>query len=81
LESNGGISYLVGQRTQEIGIRVALGAGHRQVIYLVMKEALLLTSLGLGIGLACALAITRLLGSLLFEIKPTDPITLFAVSC
>jgi ABC-type antimicrobial peptide transport system permease subunit len=46
-----------------------------------MKEALLLTSIGLGIGLGCALAITRLLGSLLFEIKPTDPITLFVVSC
>src|SRR5215472_4099618 len=77
----GVISYSVGQRTQEIGIRLALGAGHRQVIYLVMKEALLLTSIGLGIGLACALAMTRLLRSLLFEIKPTDPITLFAVSC
>ena len=77
----GVISYSVGQRTQEIGIRVALGAGHRQVVHLVMKEAVLLTSIGVGIGLACALAITRLLGSLLFEIKPTDPITLFAVSC
>lgn len=77
----GVISYSVGQRTREIGIRVALGAGHGDVIYLVMKEALLLAGLGLGIGLIGALALTRVLGNLLFEVTPTDPITLFTVSC
>jgi len=77
----GVISYSVGQRTQEIGIRMALGAGHRQVIYLVMQETLMLTSVALVIGMVSTLAITRLLGSLLFETTPTDPTTLFGVIC
>jgi predicted permease len=76
----GVISYSVGQRTQEIGIRMALGAGQSDVIHLVMKEAALLAVVGLAIGLAGALALTRVLGSLLFETAPTDPITLFSVS-
>jgi putative ABC transport system permease protein len=76
----GVISYSVGQRTQEIGIRMALGAGQSDVIHLVMKEAILLAGLGLAIGLTGALALTRVLGSLLFETTPTDPITLLSVS-
>jgi putative ABC transport system permease protein len=76
----GVISYSVRQRTQEIGIRMALGAGHADVIYLVMKEAVFLASLGLAIGLIGAMSLTRVLGSLLFEIKPTDPVTLLSVT-
>ena len=77
----GVISYSVGQRTREIGIRVALGAGRPEVIYLVMQEALVLTAVGLGVGLVSALALTRLLRTLLFETTPTDSTTLFLVSC
>lgn len=77
----GVISYSVGQRTREIGIRVALGAGRPEVIYLVMREALVLATVGLGVGLVSALALTRLLRTLLFQITPTDPSTLFLVSC
>jgi predicted permease len=76
----GVISYSVGQRTQEIGIRMALGAGYGEIVYLVMKEAVFLAGLGLAIGLGSALALTRVLASLLFEITPTDPPTLFTVS-
>jgi predicted permease len=76
----GVISYSVSQRTREIGIRVALGAGHGDVMYLVMKEAVFLVGLGLAIGLIGALALTRVLRSLLFEVTPTDPLTLLSVS-
>ncbi|MBZ5536278.1 MAG: ABC transporter permease [Acidobacteriia bacterium] len=76
----GVISYSVEQRTQEIGIRVALGAGRLQIAALVMKEALMLSAAGLLVGLAVALALTRLLQTLLFEVKPTDPATLLSVS-
>ena len=65
----------VAQRTREIGIRVALGARGRDVLGLVLKEALRLTALGVGLGLAGAFAATRVLRSLLFEVKPTDPLT------
>ena len=77
----GVISYSTGQRSREIGIRVALGAGRGHVGYLVAKEALLLATSGLAIGLSASLALARLLESLLYETRPTDPLTLFAVSC
>jgi predicted permease len=77
----GVIAYSVGQRTREIGIRVALGADRARVLSLVMQEVLLLTGVGLVLGLVSAFALTRLLASLLFEVTPTDPITLFLVSC
>jgi putative ABC transport system permease protein len=76
----GVISYSVQQRTQEIGIRVALGAGRLQIAALVMEEALILSASGLLVGLVVALALTRLLQTLLFEVKPTDPVTLLSVS-
>jgi putative ABC transport system permease protein len=76
----GVISYSVQQRTQEIGVRVALGAGRLQIVSLVMKEALMLSAAGLLVGLVVALALTRLLQTLLFEVKPTDPATLISVS-
>jgi len=77
----GVVSYSVSQRTQEIGIRVALGARSGDVSRLVLREGLLLGGLGVGVGLAAALASTRVLRSLLFEVAPTDPVTLGAVAC
>ena len=82
------ISYAVSQRTHEIGVRMALGATHGNVAGLVVKQALLLTSIGIGAGLLGSLGITRLFASLpfemrwslLFDVKPTDPLILAAVS-
>jgi putative ABC transport system permease protein len=76
----GVVSYSVSQRTQEIGIRVALGARAGDVSRLVLREGLLLGGLGVAVGLAAALASTRVLESLLFEVTPTDPVTLGAVA-
>jgi ABC-type antimicrobial peptide transport system permease subunit len=72
----GVISYGVSQRTQEIGIRVALGAGHRNVLRLVVGHAAALTGAGLLLGLVGALGLSRLIGGLLFQVSPTDPPTL-----
>ena len=69
------IAYTVARRTHEIGIRMALGAGRSDVFRLVMRRAVALTAIGIAIGLAAAFAVTRMLGSLLFEIDPDDPIT------
>jgi ABC-type antimicrobial peptide transport system permease subunit len=76
----GVVSYSIAQRTREIGIRVALGAQSRDVLGLVLKEALRLTALGVTLGLAGAFAATRVLRSLLFEVKPTDPATFICLS-
>ena len=77
----GVVSYSVSQRTREVGIRVALGASRVDVARLVVREGLVLAGIGVAIGLAAALALTRVLRTLLFEVAPTDPITLAAVSC
>jgi putative ABC transport system permease protein len=77
----GVVSYSVSQRTQEIGIRVALGARSGDVSRMVLREGLLLGGLGVAVGLVVAVAFTRLLRSLLFEVTPTDPVTLGAVAC
>lgn len=76
----GVVSYSVAQRTREIGIRVALGAQRNDVLGLVLREALRLTALGVGLGLAGAYAATRVLRSLLFEVKTTDPLTFVCLS-
>ncbi len=76
----GVISYSVAQRTHEIGTRMALGAKQRNILALVGGQGLVLTLSGIVIGMAGALAISRLLGNLLYEIAPTDPLTLFAVA-
>jgi putative ABC transport system permease protein len=75
----GVIAYSVAQRTQELGIRMALGAGQSDVLRLVVGHGLALTLTGIAIGLAGALALTRLMSSLLYQTSAMDPIA-FAVS-
>jgi predicted lysophospholipase L1 biosynthesis ABC-type transport system permease subunit len=76
----GVITYVVGQRRVEIGIRMALGAQREEVVRLVAMQSLRLASLGIGIGLAGAVLANRLLRTLLYEVSPTDPMTLGVVS-
>jgi putative ABC transport system permease protein len=68
------ISYSVAQRTNEIGIRMALGADRFAVLRMVLSQALLLAGIGLIVGLICAAVFTRVLQSMLFGVKPTDPV-------
>jgi predicted permease len=76
----GVLSYMVTERRREIGIRMALGAHQETVLGQVMRQGLLLTSIGLGIGLAGAFALNRVMASLLFGVRPTDPLTIAAVT-
>ena len=76
----GVVGYSVVQRTQEIGLRMALGAQKRDVLRLVLGQSLAWTLAGIVIGLAAAVAVLRLLGSLLYDVKPADPLVLAAVS-
>ena len=73
-------SYLVGSRTQEIGIRMALGAERHDVLKMVIGQGLRLALIGVVIGIAGALALTRFLSSLLYGVRTTDPLTFVAVS-
>jgi predicted permease len=76
----GAMAYSVNQRTHEIGIRTALGAQPRDVLRLVMRDGAKIALFGIASGIAGALALTRLMGSLLFEVKPTDPATFAGVA-
>jgi predicted permease len=76
----GVISYVVTQRRTEIGVRVALGARTPQIASLVLRQTMRLAAAGIVIGLAASLTGMRLLGSLLFEVSPTDPLVLAATS-
>jgi predicted permease len=72
----GVMAYAVVRRTSEIGVRMALGAQRRDVVWLVMREVALLVALGVGVGLAAAMATTRLVSALLFGLTPNDPTTI-----
>jgi ABC-type antimicrobial peptide transport system permease subunit len=76
----GVMAYAVAERTREIGIRMALGASARDVLKLVVLQALLLVSIGLALGLSGSFALTRYLKSALYEVTATDPATYLAVS-
>jgi predicted permease len=75
----GVVSYLVGQRTQEIGVRIAMGAQRSQVLCLVMAQGVAMSAIGAAIGLGAALPLTRLMGTLLFAVSTADPLTYLCV--
>ncbi len=74
------LSYIVRGLTREIGIRTALGAGTADVVRLVVVEGMTPAAIGIGVGVAGALASGRLLAKMVFGVSPWDPLTLFAVA-
>jgi putative ABC transport system permease protein len=76
----GVVSYSVAQRTHEIGIRAALGASAREIVSLILRGGMLMTGIGLALGLAGALALAQLLKAMLFGVESRDPLTIAAVA-
>lgn len=76
----GVLSYMVGQRTREIGVRMALGAQRLDVLRMVLSDGARMTLIGIGVGVAAAIALTRLMAGMLFGVKPFDPLTFVSVS-
>jgi ABC-type antimicrobial peptide transport system permease subunit len=76
----GVLSYMVGQRTKEIGVRLALGAQKFDVLRMVLKDGARMTLVGILIGLVGALALTRLMRTMLYGVRPTDPLTFVSVA-
>ena len=75
------MSYSVVHRRNEIGIRMALGAQQGQVLRLILRQGFLLAAAGVAVGVALAFMLTRFLGSLLFDVRPVDPVTFVCVAC
>jgi len=73
------VAYAAAQRTQEIGIRIAMGAAPRDILIMVLRQGLGVVGIGMGLGLLLALAGTRLMGGLIVGVKPTDPLTFTVV--
>jgi ABC-type antimicrobial peptide transport system permease subunit len=73
----GVVAYLVNRRTHEIGIRMALGAGRKEVLKLVLRQGISLVQVGAFIGIALAFATTRFMASMLYGVSPVDPVALF----
>jgi ABC-type antimicrobial peptide transport system permease subunit len=76
----GVISYVVGQRTHEIGLRMALGASRADVLRMVLSQSAKLAAIGVAAGLAASLALTQLMGSMLYGVSATDPLTFMGVA-
>jgi len=76
----GVLSFSVSQRTQEIGVRVALGAQRRDVVRMVVRQGLMLAGIGVGLGMLGALGVTPVVGSLLYKVAPTDPASFIGVA-
>ena len=74
------MAYNVTRRTQEIGVRMALGAARKNVLSMILRETLGLTSIGIALGLACALAASQLIANMLYGVSAQDPVTLAAAS-
>jgi predicted permease len=75
----GVLSYLVSQRTHEIGIRLAIGANRMQVLGMILRQGVALAVAGIVVGVAGALALTRMMASLLYQVQPSDPVTFVSV--
>ncbi len=76
----GVLAYAVEQRTREFGVRTALGARSRDVLAIVLRQGLFLTGIGIGIGLMGAMALTRSVEGMLYDVQPLDPPTYVAVA-
>src|SRR5260370_15643055 len=76
----GVVSYIVGQRTREIGVRIALGAHQTHVLRWVLGEGARMALIGVGVGLAAALVLTRLMAGFLYGVSAMDPLTLAVVA-
>jgi ABC-type antimicrobial peptide transport system permease subunit len=76
----GVLSYMVGQRTKEIGVRMALGAQRVDVLCMVLRDGARMTLVGVVVGVVGAMGLTRLMASMLFGVKPMDPLTFIAVT-
>jgi putative ABC transport system permease protein len=74
------IAHSVSQRTQEIGVRLALGAGSATILRMIFGQGLRQLAIGLGVGLAAAFAVTRMLQGILVQVSPTDPATFTVVA-
>ena len=77
---HGVVSYSVARRTHEIGLRLALGAPRSEVLRMFVRESAVLTLVGLAMGVAAAIGLTRLLASILYDLSPSDPVTITATA-